>query len=313
MDLFLTAKTVRLKSSHDKYLTADEDEESVIQDRNGSSKSAKWTVEFVGNSDNIIRLKSCYNKYLTASNQPFLLGMTGRKVTQSLPSRLDSSVEWEPIGDNGILKLKTRYGQFLRANGGLPPWRNSVTHDVPHRTATQEWISWDVHVVEILVSQSPAGKSPPPPPVSGKKDSLTSESSWPTTSKSPTFSRQESSDSFVGSLPKGNEGRLIYFYIADEHGEVDHGFEELCISFKGNGVHELTMRLEVELGVEGITVSARSPLNGKLYPLHLQLPPNNTTMHVIVVPPSSRVSQDLDKTGVPFYGRNWDIPSILLE
>ncbi|XP_073031512.1 uncharacterized protein [Primulina eburnea] len=312
MDLFLTAKIVRLKSSHDKYLTADEDEESVIQDRNGSSKSAKWTVEFVENSDNIIRLKSCYNKYLTASNQPFLLGMTGRKVTQSLPRRLDSSVEWEPIPDNGGVKLKTRYGQFLRANGGLPPWRNSVTHDIPHRTTTQEWISWEVHVVEILVAHSPAAKAPPPV-VAEKKDSSISEPSSPTTTKSASFSRQKSSDSLVGLLPKGNEGRLIYFYIADENGEVDHGFEEHCISFKGNGVHELTMRLEVELGVEGITVCARSPLNGKLYPLHLQLPPNNTTMHVIVVPPSSRVSQDLDNTGVPFYRRNSEIPSILIE
>ncbi|XP_073129821.1 uncharacterized protein [Henckelia pumila] len=311
MDFFLTAKTVRLKSSHDKYLTADEDEESVIQDRNGSTRSAKWTVEFVGNSDNIIRLKSCYNKYLTASNQPFLLGMTGRKVIQSLPSRLDSSVEWEPVPDDGGVKLKTRYGQFLRANGGLPPWRNSVTHDIPHRTATQEWISWEVHVVEILVAQSPAGKAPPLV-VAEKEDSSISESGSPTTSKSASFSRQESSDSFVGSIPKGNEGRLIYFYIADEYGEVDLGFEELCISFKGNGVYELSKRLEAELGVEGITVCTRSP-NGKLYPLHLQLPPNNTTMHVVVVPPSTRVSQDLDKSGVPFYARNSESASILIE
>ncbi|GFQ08744.1 hypothetical protein PHJA_003018400, partial [Phtheirospermum japonicum] len=127
MDLFQKAKTVRLKSTHDKYLIADEDEESVTQDRNGSSGDAKWAVEFVENSVNIIRLKSCYGKYLTASNQPFLLGMTGRKVLQTLPKRLDSSVEWEPVWENGAVKLKTRYGRFLRANGGLPPWRNSVT------------------------------------------------------------------------------------------------------------------------------------------------------------------------------------------
>ncbi|XP_073129820.1 uncharacterized protein [Henckelia pumila] len=312
MDFFLTAKTVRLKSSHDKYLTADEDEESVIQDRNGSSRSSKWTVEFVVNSDNIFRLKSCYNKYLTASKQLFLLGMTGRKVTQSLPSRLDSSVEWEPVLDNGVVKLKTKYGKFLRANGGLPPWRNSVTHDIPHRTVTQEWISWEVHVLEILVTQSPAEKAPPPV-VAEKEDSSISESTSPTKSKSASFPREESSDSFVGSIPKGNQGRLIYFHIADEYGEVDRGFEELCISFKGNEVHELTTRLEVELGFEGITVCARSP-NGKLYPLHLQLPPNNTTRHVVVVPrPSSRVSQDLDESGVPFYARCSEIPSILIQ
>lgn len=184
MDLFQNAKTVLLKSCHDKYLAADEDEESVTQDRNGAAKSCKWTVECVENSDNIIRLKSCYNKYLTASNQPFLLGMTGRKVTQTRPVRLDSSVEWEPIRENGAVKMKTSYGQFLRANGGLPPWRNSVTHDIPHRTATQEWILWEVHVVEILVEQSPVGK-PPPPLVVGKEESFPSETSLPSTTPSP--------------------------------------------------------------------------------------------------------------------------------
>ncbi|KAL3841021.1 hypothetical protein ACJIZ3_025612 [Penstemon smallii] len=299
MDLFHHAKAVRLKNSHDKYLTAEEDEESVTQDRNGSSKSAKWTVEFVDNSDTIIRLKSCYGKYLTASNQPFLLGMTGRKVTQSLPKRLDSSVEWEPIKENGAVKLKTRYGQFLRANGGLPPWRNSVTHDIPHRTATQEWILWEVHVVEILPALSPVGKAEPP----RKEDSsFASESSSPSTSHSSvsaSFSRQESNDSFVNSPPKGSDGRLIHFHIANEYGEIDEGFEELCITFKGSGVQELTKRLEAELGIDGITVCTRSPLNGKLYPLRLQLPPNNATMHVVVVPPSTEVSQEEDKIAMP--------------
>ncbi|GFP98420.1 hypothetical protein PHJA_001985900 [Phtheirospermum japonicum] len=110
------------------------------------------------NSVNIIRLKSCYGKYLTASNQSFLLGMTGRKVLQTLPKRLDSSVEWGSVWDNGAVKLKTRYDRFLRANGGLPPWRNSVTHDVPHRTVTKEWVLWEVHVVDIL----PVAATPPP-------------------------------------------------------------------------------------------------------------------------------------------------------
>ncbi|KAL8532563.1 hypothetical protein ACS0TY_008958 [Phlomoides rotata] len=297
MDLFHNARAVRLKSSHDKYLIAEEDEESVTQDRNGSSRSAKWVVEFVENSDTIIRLKSCYGKYLTASNVPFLLGMTGRKVLQTLPKRLDSSVEWEPIRENGTVKLKTRYGQFLRANGGLPPWRNSVTHDIPHRTATQDWIFWEVHVVEILSAKSPA-----PPIVVGQDDSFVSDSSSPTTShssKSASFSRQESNDSLVSSPPKGSEGRMIYFHIANEYGEIDEGFEELCITFKSNEVNELRKRLENELGMDGLTVCSRSPLNGKLYPLRLQLPPNNSTMHVVVVPPSSKVSEESEKAETP--------------
>lgn len=197
MEFFHNAKAVRLRSHHDKFLIAEEDEESVTQDRNGSSKSAKWTVESVPGSQNIIRLKSCYGKYLTASNQPFLLGMTGRKVIQSVPGRLDSSVEWEPVREANQVKLKTRYGHFLRANGGLPPWRNSVTHDIPHRTATQDWILWDIDVVEIQVhspSPSPTGQQQaPPPPSISHSDSLNSYSSSPSSVpiNSGKFSRQE--------------------------------------------------------------------------------------------------------------------------
>lgn len=98
----------------------------------------------------------------------------------------------------------------------------------------------------------------------------------------------QSSDSLATSPPKGSDGRLIYFHLANEYGEINEGFEELCITFKGNEVKELTKRLEGELGISGLTVCSRSPLNGKLYPLRLQLPPNNSTLHVIVVPPSSK-------------------------
>ncbi|KAE8730265.1 dentin sialophosphoprotein-like [Hibiscus syriacus] len=210
MDLFLNAKAVRLRSHHEKYLVAEEDEEAVCQDRNGSSKNARWTVEFVPGLENIIRLKSLYNKYLTASNQPFLLGMTGRKVTQSLPRRLDSSVEWEPIREGNKVKLRTRYGNFLRANGGLPPWRNSVTHDIPHRTATQDWVLWDVDIVEIQLKSPSSGRQPSAPP---HADSLSFESTSPSalSAKSGHYSRQESSDSYVGSPPK-SEGRTIYYH-----------------------------------------------------------------------------------------------------
>ncbi|EHA8592173.1 hypothetical protein COCNU_contig69332191G000010 [Cocos nucifera] len=160
MDLFHRARVVRLRSHHDKYLTADEDEEHVCQDRNGASRNARWTVEIVDGPAPVLRLKSCYGRYLTASNDPFLLGVTGRKVLQTVPSRLDSSVEWEPIHDGVQVKLKTRYGHFLRGNGGLPPWRNSITHDIPHRTATQDWILWDVDVVDILPSPSSSPAAP---------------------------------------------------------------------------------------------------------------------------------------------------------
>lgn len=173
MELFQTAKDVRFRSRHDKYLLAEDDEESVCQDRNGTVKNARWTVEIVENA-NALRFKSCYGKYLTASNTPFLLGMTGKKVLQTLPQKLDSSVEWEPIREGFQVRLKTRYGHFLRANGGVPPWRNSITHDIPHRTATQDWVLWDVDVVQIRVQSLPS--QPPSNPLS-RSDSSSSEAS----------------------------------------------------------------------------------------------------------------------------------------
>ncbi|TKY58782.1 hypothetical protein E2542_SST15853 [Spatholobus suberectus] len=293
MELFHHAKAVRLRSHHEKYLLADEDEESVTQDRNGSSRNAKWSVELVPEFNNIIRLKSCYGKYLTASNQPLLLGVTGRKVVQSVPRRLDSSVEWEPIRDGAQVKLKTRYGNFLRANGGVPPWRNSVTHDIPHRTATQDWILWDVDVLEIHV------ESPAPPPIP-HSDSLDFDSSTPSADsvKPATFSRQESTDSNVGSPPK-MEGRTIYYHVAEDNGDVDdENVQGYSLIFKGNGVEQLTRKFEEQTGLEGVIVCTRSPLNGKLYPLRLQLPPNNVTMQVVLVLPSSKVAKDFEEQGL---------------
>ncbi|CAL0314018.1 unnamed protein product [Lupinus luteus] len=300
MDFFHHAKAVRLRSNHDKYLLAEEDEESVTQNRNGSSKNARWQVEYVSDYGNIIRLKSCYGKYLTASNQPFLLGMTGRKVLQTLPSRLDSSVEWEPIKDGANVKLRTRYGNYLRANGGLPPWRNTVTHDIPHRTATQNWILWDVDVLEINV-HSTVQKLPSVPPLT-EEDSHLVENSVPSSpvadAKSTSFSRQQSND-LKGVTSQKIEGRMIYYNVAEDNGEVsDEGMAGYSLIFNGNGVEELSRKFEEETGLEGIIVCTRSPLNGKLYPLRLQLPPNNVTMQVVLVLPFSKVAKEFEAQGL---------------
>ncbi|CAN7053776.1 unnamed protein product [Brassica rapa subsp. trilocularis] len=157
MEFFHNAKAVRMRNVHEKYLMADEDEETVAQERNGSDKRARWIVEPVRGSFAVIRLRSCYGSYLTASKERFLLGATGRKVVLSKPSGLDSSVEWEPVKEGSKVKLKTRHGRFLRGNGGLPPWRNSVTHGSHH---SSDSFLWDVDVVEILVEMT----SPAPAP-----------------------------------------------------------------------------------------------------------------------------------------------------
>lgn len=155
MEFFDRAKAVRLQSHLGKYLLADEDEQTVRQSRNGSSHRGRWTVELVAGKNNLIRLKSCYGLYLTATEQPFLLGMTGKKVLQTLPTEnMDGSIEWEPIKEGFHVKLRTNEGKYLRANGATPPWRNSITHDVPNRTATKDWVIWGVEVVDITLSDA---------------------------------------------------------------------------------------------------------------------------------------------------------------
>ncbi|XP_019422205.1 PREDICTED: uncharacterized protein LOC109331890 [Lupinus angustifolius] len=300
MDFFHHAKAVRFRSNHHKYLLAEEDEESVSQHRKCSSKNAEWIIEHVPQYDNVIRLKSCYGKYLTASNHPFLFGMAGRKVLQTLPHRLDSSVEWEPVKYGSLVKLRTRYGNFLRANNGLPPWRNSVTHDIPNRSATQDWILWDVDVVETNAHSSVPSLFSYPSLV--KEDSSRFDNSVPSSpvvpTKSPSHLSQQSNDSKAGSSHK-LEGRTIYYHVAeDNEEESDEDMPENSLIFNGNGVEELTSILEEETGVEGIIVCSRSPLNRKLYPLRLQLPPNNVTMQVVLVHPLSKVARDFEAEGL---------------
>jgi hypothetical protein len=88
--------------------------------------------------------------------------------------------------------------------------------------------------------------------------------------------------------PRKSEGRTIYYHVADESGEVDDDATVgYSLNFKGNGVDELTQKLKEDTGLEDIVVCTRSPLNAKLYPLRLQLPPNNADMHVILVQSSS--------------------------
>ncbi|XP_023521623.1 uncharacterized protein LOC111791035 isoform X1 [Cucurbita pepo subsp. pepo] len=299
MELFQKAKVVRLKSHHDKYLLAEDDEESVYQDRNGSVKNAKWTVEFVDNPPGL-RFKSCFGKYLTASNLPFLLGMTGKKVLQTLPQKPDPSTEWEALREGFLVRLKTRYGQFLRANSGLPPWRNSVTHDIPFRTATKDWILWDIDILQVrspssVHYHSSAPTLPPPPPPSKHKPHQHHHHHFrrrhcKVVDSSPSrdhHCREQSGESEDGSPMTAAEGRVIHYYVANRKGEVKKGVEEVSFTFKGSQPEELKEKLIEESGLPDIIVCTQNPLNGKLYPLRLHLPPNNAGLHVVLVPSSN--------------------------
>ncbi|GKV22747.1 hypothetical protein SLEP1_g32580 [Rubroshorea leprosula] len=151
MEFFTGVKAVRLRSHLDKYLVADDNKETVRQSRNGSAQKGRWFVELVEDETHVIRLKSCHGKYLAASDQEFLLGITGKKkVLQTVPEKLaDRNILWEPIRDGFQVKFKSPCGKYLLANGGTPPWRNSVTHDDPHSGSTVNWVLWDVEVVEV--------------------------------------------------------------------------------------------------------------------------------------------------------------------
>ncbi|KAK6125546.1 hypothetical protein DH2020_040709 [Rehmannia glutinosa] len=147
MDLFLKAQSIRLVSHEDKYLVAEEDRLTITLGRDRSAKNAIWTVEFVEGKE-CIRLKSCFGTYLTASSIPFLPGVTAKKVIQTRPCQCESATEWEPLRDGMQVRLRSLWGNFLRPNGGLPPWRNSITHDIPYRSKTRNKILWDVELVE---------------------------------------------------------------------------------------------------------------------------------------------------------------------
>lgn len=82
------------------------------------------------------------------------------------------------------------------------------------------------------------------------------------------------------------EGRIIFYDVGDENGDVDDAHKEAFFTFKGSSVQELKDKLKEETGLDDILVCCRNPLNAKLYPLRLQLPPNNSDMHVVVVPSS---------------------------
>ncbi|TYI75105.1 hypothetical protein E1A91_D07G251800v1 [Gossypium mustelinum] len=299
MEIFQKASVVRLCSHHDKYLIAENDQETVGQDRDGSSRNSRWAVEFVDSSPIHIRLKSCFGKYLTASNMPLLIGMRGKKVLQTLPRRLDSSVEWEPIREGVQVRFMTRYGRYLRANAKLPPWRGHITHDIPHRSVTQDWILW---TVDVMVHKPRALLPPPPLETTTSEQCSDNEEDNNSNSDDPGSPSEislrgpglQSGDSTKGS-PSAFEGRKIRYEVVDENGDVDKKIGERTFTFKGSGVEELKKILKVETGVnEDIWICSRNPLNGKLSPLRLHLPPNNAAVHVIVVPQSSKVANELE-------------------
>ncbi|CDY28446.1 BnaC07g12740D [Brassica napus] len=110
--------------------------------------------------------------------------------------------------------------------------------------------------------------------------------SLPVSHTSTRYSLSDISDTDYVESPLQPDGRTIYYRIADERHVEDKSTGGYIFSFKGTTVVELTQMLREETCLEDVVVCTRSPLNGKLLPLRLQLPPNNETLHVVLVPSS---------------------------
>lgn len=66
----------------------------------------------------------------------------------------DLRIEWEAIRDGFQVKLRGFGGKYLRANGGMPPWKNKVTHDNPYSGSTKNWILWNVESIDVPENES---------------------------------------------------------------------------------------------------------------------------------------------------------------
>ncbi|RLN33476.1 uncharacterized protein C2845_PM03G22380 [Panicum miliaceum] len=216
MELFERARTVRLRSHHDKYLYADDDEAHVIQDHNAASPNARWVVEPVPHSPGVLRLRSRYGRYLSASNKPFLLGALVAKCSRPYPTASTPPSSGCPSATMAAVESVL----VVRASApGLPPWRNSVTHDTPHQHAG--WVVWDVEIVQSLL----AGP-----------DSSTSASD------------AGSTESFSVLLHKV-EGWAIHYHIGDDDGDVSPDEEPNYLTFNGTSLEELLEMLKEETGL----------------------------------------------------------------
>ncbi|KAH7425146.1 hypothetical protein KP509_11G041700 [Ceratopteris richardii] len=229
--------------------------------------------------------------------------MTGKKVLQMKLVDPESSVYWEPIRDGYSVKLKTISGGFLRANGSIPPWRNSVTHDSTHK---EDWLLWEVVPVgdslqnEGLSTQKPSFKSNGSYTMGDNLQHEGLSAQNPSFKSNVSFSQEPSivssvpsfKEETVASKPKV-DGRKIYYAVAGDDGEIPDDFDSE-ITFIGHNVKMLAEKLKEETGIEeDIYVCAKNHKTKRLFPLLLQLPPQNSDMYVVVVKASSTLARTL--------------------
>jgi hypothetical protein len=92
----------------------------------------------------------------------------------------------------------------------------------------------------------------------------------------------QSAESFSVPLHKVT-GRLIHCHVGDDNSNVGDDEDPRPFTFNGTSLEELLERLHEETGLEDMVICSRSPINGKLLPLRLQLPPNNVAVNIVLV------------------------------
>jgi hypothetical protein len=95
-----------------------------------------------------------------------------------------------------------------------------------------------------------------------------------------------------------SDARRIFYTVMNDQGEAVATDDEDWGSFifKGHSLKHLTEQLHVETGIDDeIILCARHPLSAKLYPMRLELPPNNAPMHVVVVRAASAAGRKFSR------------------
>uniref|UniRef100_J3MDZ9 DUF569 domain-containing protein n=1 Tax=Oryza brachyantha TaxID=4533 RepID=J3MDZ9_ORYBR len=119
------------------------------------------------------------------------------------------------------------------------------------------------------------GAEPPPPPpgfIAPPQPGLTRMEVHTST---PTICSTNSTKSFSVPL-KMVDGWAIHYHIGDENGDIGVDQEGHSFKFNGTSLEELLERLQEETGLGDVIICSCSPINGRLMPLRLQLPPNNS-------------------------------------
>ncbi|PWA71098.1 actin cross-linking [Artemisia annua] len=153
MDIFRNDMIIHLKNVQDKYLIAQQDEQSVSKSRNGFTKNAQWKVEV--NDEDSLYLKSCYGKYLTASNQPLIPGMTARnlRVTQTQPEKKNTSHLWLPVGQPEQREPHTMWLRTLHGMKSFVPVKQK-DNDQQNTGSKDEKETKKVKTCKILLSRN---------------------------------------------------------------------------------------------------------------------------------------------------------------